>query len=273
MKRLINTLFLSICQTFVFAQRGKVRPEWDINGVGSHHSIDDDLYSFLFIVGLVVLYFVFLAIRGTSRGSRKSKEKIDHSSFGKTYDKLEEGCGIVFGGGCLILMVLAAIVFIIGLVKDCSTDSSKNTKVQTENGKEKRKEKTFVRVLYSDTDYKQIYEVSAEEFKGKDTVFYYEYWVFKNETGKSLTEYLVKYDSDGMSSIEILKTITPNQFFKSNVSIPFQKPPKHVDFSTTKVHFNNWKSRSRWGNKKETTKSLLFLDYTDYVYNIPVNRK
>lgn len=70
MKRLINTLFLSICQTFVFAQRGKVRPEWDINGGGSHHSIDDDLYSFLLIVGLIVLYFVYIAIKGSLSRSR-----------------------------------------------------------------------------------------------------------------------------------------------------------------------------------------------------------
>jgi hypothetical protein len=125
----------------VFAQRGKVRPEWDINGGGSHHSIDDDLYSFLFIVGLVVLYFVFLAIRGTSRGSRKSKEKIDHSSFGKTYDKLEEGCGTVFGGGCLIIMLLAPVAFIIGLVKDCGNDTSNKSKEKTELRKEKRKKR------------------------------------------------------------------------------------------------------------------------------------
>jgi len=70
MKRLINTLFLSICQTFVFAQRGKVRPEWDINGGGSHHSIDDDLYSFLLMVGLIVLYFVYIAIKGSLSRSR-----------------------------------------------------------------------------------------------------------------------------------------------------------------------------------------------------------
>ena len=90
MKRLIYTMFLIFCQTFTFAQRGKVRPEWDINGGGSHHSVDDDLYSFLFIVGLVALYFLFLAIRGAFSRSQDTKGKIDHSSFGKTIPKIKE---------------------------------------------------------------------------------------------------------------------------------------------------------------------------------------
>ena len=89
MKRLIYTMFLIFCQTFTFAQRGKVRPEWDINGGGSHHSIDDDLYSFLFIVGLVALYFLFLAIRGAFSRSRGNtdylKNEYDHNSVNSEY--------------------------------------------------------------------------------------------------------------------------------------------------------------------------------------------
>ena len=52
----------------VFAQRGKVRPEWDINGGGSHHSIDDDLYSFLLIVGLIVCTIYYSHSRYLSAG-------------------------------------------------------------------------------------------------------------------------------------------------------------------------------------------------------------
>ena len=70
MRRLVLVIITAFCQMLVFAQRGKVRPEWDINGGGSHHSIDDDLYSFLLIVGLIVLYFVYIAIKGSLSRSR-----------------------------------------------------------------------------------------------------------------------------------------------------------------------------------------------------------
>lgn len=89
MKRLIYTMFLIFYQTFTFAQRGKVRPEWDINGGGSHHSIDDDLYFFLFIVGLVALYFLFLTIRGAFSRSRGNTDYLkngsDHNSVNSEY--------------------------------------------------------------------------------------------------------------------------------------------------------------------------------------------
>lgn len=66
-----------------FAQRGKVRPHWDIDGGGSHHSVDDDLWSFLFIVGLIVLYFAYIAIKGSLSNSRdksnNSKVGTDHN--------------------------------------------------------------------------------------------------------------------------------------------------------------------------------------------------
>jgi hypothetical protein len=82
-------MFLIFYQTFTFAQRGKVRPEWDINGGGSHHSIDDDLYSFLFIVGLVALYFLFLAIRGAFSRSLGNTDYLkngsDHNSVNSEY--------------------------------------------------------------------------------------------------------------------------------------------------------------------------------------------
>lgn len=41
----------------MFAQRGKVRPEWDFNNGDNvvHHSLNDDMYSFLFIIGIVIV--------------------------------------------------------------------------------------------------------------------------------------------------------------------------------------------------------------------------
>ena len=89
MKRLVTIILLTIIQVVAYAQRGKVRPEWDINGGGSHHSIDDDLYSFLFIVGLVALFFIFLAIRGALSSSRGNTDyrrtESDHNSGNSEY--------------------------------------------------------------------------------------------------------------------------------------------------------------------------------------------
>lgn len=265
MKRLIYTMFLIFYQTFTFAQRGKVRPEWDINGGGSHHSIDDDLYSFLFIVGLVALYFLFLAIRGAFSRSQDTKGKIDHSSFGKTYDKLEEGCGTVFGGGCLILMLLAPVAFIIGLVKDCGNDTSNKSKEKTELRKEKKKEKTFVNVLYSDIDCKHFHVASTEEFKGKDTLFYYKSFVYQNRTGRTLALYSVEYCINGIKKVKIIKTIKSGTFFDTGaISItPFETPPLSVDIPIPTGH-------SRWARSQRTkaTRTLYFLDFLE---NVPKN--
>ena len=260
MKRIVFLFTMAFYNITAFAYRGKVRPEWDINGGGGHHNLDDDLYSFLMIIGLIILFFIFIILRGSySRLKENKKKKDNYSLFGKKYDKLEDGCGIVFGGGCLVSIVLGLIFGLFSLFTDKEKSNDSTPPRQS------KKEKTIVQDIISEDNYMQSHIASNNEFSGKDTVFYYEYKVFQNKTGRSLTEYLVKYTSEGASSIEILKTIKPNQFFKSNVSIPFQKPPKQVDFSTTKVKYNNWKSRSRWGNKKETTKYLLFLDYSDCV--------
>ena len=89
MKRLVTIILLTVIQVVAYAQRGKVRPEWDINGGGSHHSIDDDLYSFLFVVGLVALFFIFLAIRGALSSSRDNTDyrrtESDHNSGNSEY--------------------------------------------------------------------------------------------------------------------------------------------------------------------------------------------
>lgn len=80
-----------IIQIAAFAQRGKVRPEWDFDGGESvsRHSIDDDLWSFLLIIGLIVLYFVYIAIKGSLGHSKdianNSKTGPDHDADNSKY--------------------------------------------------------------------------------------------------------------------------------------------------------------------------------------------
>lgn len=267
MKRITLIICCCFLQLFVIAQRGRFRPEWDMNDVSrNHHSIDDDFWSFLLIIGIIILFLVFAYFKGVINRQRTEK-RTNHSSFGEMYDKFEDGCGTVFGIGCLLSVTFGIVIGVMSLCTGGEKVDNKNTP------KEKRKDKTIVKVIVSEDDNMQLHEASKDEFQGEDTVFYYEYYVFQNKTGRNLTEYLIKYSSDGNNTLEVLKHIKPNQYFKSTVNKPFQKPPTSINFNTTHVKFGNWKSQSRWGNKKETTKYMNFIDYSDYVSKTPMRRK
>ncbi len=116
--------------------------------------------------------------------SKKSKPKKDYSNFNRTYDEIEEGCGWFTCGG----IVLAIIIGLIGCIVRCScshNDSNTQTKIK------QREEKTLVQTIISEEDYKIFHEASKEEFKGKDTIFYYHHVVYQNKTGKQLALYCV----------------------------------------------------------------------------------
>lgn len=238
MKRLTSIVILAVIQVVAFAQRGKVRPEWDIdNASGSYHNIDDDMWSSLLIIGCIILFFLFsIYYRGKRSKKEETKRPPSKSSIGEAYDRLENGCSTIGGIGCLISVVLGLLI---GLLSICSKSDKS---VDNKSPLLQRKDKTFVNVIFSEDNNIQSHEATQEEFIGKDTVLYYEHFVYQNKTGRSLTEYLIEYCNDGTCSLEILKTIKPDQFFKSNVTTPFQKPPLSVEFTTTHVQLKNWKS-------------------------------
>ena len=242
MKR-ISLLFIAFLpQINAFAQRGKVRPEWDFGGSVSHHSIDDDFYSFLSIIVIIIIVFIIAAIKG-NKNQNKTKQRYEPSGFIKAIESIGELYSKIVGGGCLLVIVLAPIAFLITLVKDCGNDSSNKPKEKTEQ----RKEKTFVTVLYSDTDYNQIHIASKDEFIGKDTIFYYKSFVYQNKTGKTLAMYSVEYSIKGTKTIEIIKTISTDTYFDTGyIQItPFQKPPQSVDIPIPTNH-------SRWAKSQRT---------------------
>lgn len=72
MKKFLLIVTFSILWITTFAQRGKVRQEWDIDGSHYYHNFDDDMYSFLFIVFIVVIIFVVAALKGY-RNDTKNK--------------------------------------------------------------------------------------------------------------------------------------------------------------------------------------------------------
>ena len=76
MKRKILLLLISILilstfiQVMTFAQRGRgFRPEWDMERSHSYHNIDDDMYSFLFIIGIILVVFIISAIKGQNKNA------------------------------------------------------------------------------------------------------------------------------------------------------------------------------------------------------------
>ena len=78
MNRLYSLLLCIISQISVFAQRGRVRPEWDIDGgnSSSHHSVNDDFYSTLLFLGLIALFFLYCFLYGVFVGGPKEKARI-----------------------------------------------------------------------------------------------------------------------------------------------------------------------------------------------------
>lgn len=226
-KRIVPLIIMAFFQIAAFAQRGRgFRPEWDIEKSHTYHSIDDDMWSFIFIIGIIVVAFIIAAIKGHNKKNKTKQSYKPSKTFG-VIGKIGDGYNTTVGGGCLIAMIIAPIAFLIILVKDCGSDSSKKIIEKAEQ----RKGKTIVNTIFSDTDYKQSHVASIDEFSGNDTAFYYKNYVFQNKTGKALAMYSVEYSVNGTRNIEIIKSISPDSYFDTGLLfiIPFQKPPQSVE--------------------------------------------
>ena len=91
MKRLISIVILAIIKVVAYAQRGKVRPEWDFDGGHNvlRHDTKEDMWSFLLINGAVALFFLYYYIKENSKrfskknnlesNSYNTREEIDYS--------------------------------------------------------------------------------------------------------------------------------------------------------------------------------------------------
>lgn len=264
MKREVMMTIMSFFYIISFAQRGRgFRPEWDMDNYHNHHGVDDDMWSFLFVIGLAIIIFAYYYFKGLAvRQKEKAKLYKNNSNTKAT----ENGC-------CLIYAIICVIAFVAGLVVPWLT--SNNSNMPNSNKKTERtqrKDKTIVVTIISENDYKQSHVASKEEFIGKDTCFFYEYIVYQNRTNRDLVSYSLEYNANGSKALEILKNIKPNEYFKCSEAIPFQKPPVSVDFNATPVR-NNWKSRSRWANKGYSKKTMFFLDYSEEVLRLKQSLK
>ena len=255
---LVTSIFI---QVMTFAQRGRgFRPEWDMERSHSYHNIDDDMYSFLLIIGIILVVFIIAAIKGHKK-KNKIKQNYKPSKTFEVIGKIGNIYNTIVGGGCLMAMLIAPIILLIILVKDCGNDSSKKSEKKTEQ----RKEKTMVNTIFSETDHKQSHVALQDEFTGKDTVFYYKNYVYQNMTGRTLALYSVEYCINGTKTVEIIKTISPNAYFDTGLHtiIPFQKPPQSVEILVPS-------GNSRWARSQRTkaTRKEYFIDYLDYVSKI-----
>lgn len=72
MKRIYLIIVMVLIQIAAFAQRGKVRPEWDLDGGNSVscHGVDDDMWGFFLMIGIIVLFFIYSAIKGSIERSK-----------------------------------------------------------------------------------------------------------------------------------------------------------------------------------------------------------
>ena len=107
-----------------------------------------------------------------------------------------------------------------------------------------------------------IVKIPKSELVGKDTVFRNSNHVYKNDTGRDLVKYMVKYTTNGhdASSAPIGVLIQPNQYFywydDDKDYHMFTLPP----LSTTIV------TRSKYGKSHQLDFTYLhFLDYADNV--------
>lgn len=107
-----------------------------------------------------------------------------------------------------------------------------------------------------------IVKIPKSELVGKDTVFRNSNHVYKNDTGRDLVKYMVKYTTNGhdASSDPIGVLIQPNQYFywydDDKDYHMFTLPP----LSTTIV------TRSKYGKSHQSDFTYLhFLDYADNV--------
>ena len=252
---------MALIHISAFAQRGRgFRPEWDMEKSYSHHNIDDDLYSCLFIISIIFVVFIILAIK---RHNKKNKPKRNNKTS-KTFEvigKVGDVYNTIVGGGCLVAIIIAPIVFLIILVKDCGNKSSNITIRKTEQ----RKEKTMVNTIYSETDYKRSQVALQDEFTGKDTVFYYKNYVYQNMTGRTLAQYSVEYCINGNKTVKKTKAISPNAYFDTGLRtiIPFKKPLQSIDVPISTGH-----SRLARSQRTKATRKEYFIDYLDFVLKI-----
>jgi len=121
-------------------------------------------------------------------------------------------------------------------------------------------ESHFVKVTLVSS--RETIKVPKSEFVGNDTVYRYRKGVYKNDTGKDLVKYSVKYTKDGSDTNKpIGLLIKPNEYFYWNDnenSFMFRLPP-----NSTSVTY-----RSSYGKSHKLDFTYLeFLDYADRVAN------
>ena len=109
---------------------------------------------------------------------------------------------------------------------------------------------------------RETIKVPKSEFVGNDTVYRNREGVYKNDTGKDLVKYSVKYTKDGSDANKpIGLLIKPNEYFYWNDnenSFMFRLPP-----NSTSVTY-----RSSYGKSHKLDFTYLeFLDYADRVAN------
>ena len=255
MKKMLFVITYSLSSLFVFAQRGKVRPEWDFDGGRSvsHHNIDNDMYSFLFIIGIIVIVLIFAAIKGNMNKQKVEKRKEPPIVF-KAIGSIWDVYSTIVGWGCLISIVIAPIMLIVSLVKGCSHRSSDKLNNKTEQ----RKNETIVETIISE-NFIQSHKATEDEFIGADTIYYYKNYVYQNCTGKTLAIYSVEYCINGKQTWEIVRTISPNSYFDTGLYLTkFERPPGSVD-----IHVPTGYSRWARSQRTKATSKKYFIDYLE----------
>lgn len=89
MKKIGFTILFALFQIVALAQRGKVRPEWDLDGGGSvsHHSIDDDMWGFFLLIGIIIVVFIYSAIKGSkNRTSKEENSEVESNKSSMIHD-------------------------------------------------------------------------------------------------------------------------------------------------------------------------------------------
>lgn len=126
---------------------------------------------------------------------------------------------------------------------------------------QEKKDINFTEVTYISSG--KAVKVPKNDFKGNDTIFWNHKCVYKNDTGRDLVKYSVKYTKDGHDTHKpIGLLIKPGDFFFWNNdenSRMFQLPP-----SSTSVYY-----KSSYGKSHKLDYTYLeFLDYSDRVTEI-----
>lgn len=108
-----------------------------------------------------------------------------------------------------------------------------------------------------------IVKIPKSELVGADTIYRDKKHVFKNDTGRNLVEYMVKYTTNGQdANHEIIgMLIRPNQYFywydDDKDYYKFTQPPSSTMIVT----------RSRYGRSHQL--DFTYLHFLDYAENVP----